>query len=203
MINCELPGEVAKICSLRGIKFVQISTDHYVNNKDTKILETDTVSSTNQYSFTKLSAEKLVLSLNPNAMILRTNFFHFNLSDPQTFLDNLILNCKNNIITHSFSDVWFSPVSTRTLVLYLKKLLEIDFSGLINVSSNEIISKYEFHQQVLNCFGVSNNSHKPISVTKVSLKALRPRNMSLDNSKLIKATKVTMPSIYDMIKEEI
>ena len=203
MINCELPGEVAKICSLRGVKFVQISTDHYVKDKDTKILETDAVSSINQYGFTKLSAEKLVLSLNPNAMILRTNFFHFNLSDPQTFLDNLILNCKNNIITQSFSDVWFSPVSTRTLVLYLKKLLEINFSGLINVSSNEIISKYEFHQQVLNCFGVSNNSHKPISVTKASLKALRPKNMSLDNSKLINATKITMPNIYDMIMEEI
>ena len=203
MINCELPGEVAKICRSRGIKFVQISTDHYVNNKDTKILETDTVSSTNQYSFTKLSAEKLVLSLNPNAMILRTNFFHFNLSNPQTFLDNLIINCKNNIITQSFSDVWFSPVSTRTLVLYLKKLLEINFSGLINVSSNEIITKYEFHKQVLNCFDVSNNSHKPISINKVSLKALRPRNMSLDNSNLIKATKITMPSICDMITEEI
>jgi dTDP-4-dehydrorhamnose reductase len=95
-----------------------------------------------------------------------------------------------------------STITSRTMKI-LKKLLEIDFSGLINVSSNEIISKYEFHQQVLNCFGVSNNSHKPISVTKVSLKALRPKNMSLDNSKLIKATKVTMPSIYDMIKEEI
>lgn len=203
MINCELPGEVAKICRSRGIKFVQISTDHYVNDKKTRISETDTVSSTNQYSFTKLSAEKLVLSQNPNAMILRTNFFHFNLSNPQTFLDNLIINCKNNIITQSFSDVWFSPVSTRTLVLYLKKLLEINFSGLINVSSNEIITKYEFHKQVLNCFDVSNNSHKPISINKVSLKALRPRNMSLDNSNLIKATKITMPSICDMIKEEI
>ena len=203
MINCELPGEVAKICRSRGIKFVQISTDHYVNDKKTRISETDTVSSTNQYSFTKLSAEKLVLSQNPNAMILRTNFFHFNLRNPQTFLDNLIINCKNNIITQSFSDVWFSPVSTRTLVLYLKKLLEINFSGLINVSSNEIITKYEFHQQVLNCFDVSNNSHKPISISKVSLKALRPRNMSLDNSNLIKATKITMPSICDMIKEEI
>ena len=203
MINCELPGEVAKICRSRGIKFVQISTDHYVNDKKTRISETDTVSSTNQYSFTKLSAEKLVLSQNPNAMILRTNFFHFNLSNPQTFLDNLIINCKNNIITQSFSDVWFSPVSTQTLVLYLKKLLEINFSGLINVSSNEIITKYEFHKQVLNCFDVSNNSHKPISINKVSLKALRPRNMSLDNSNLIKATKITMPSICDMIKEEI
>ena len=203
MINCELPGEVAKICRSRGIKFVQISTDHYVNDKKTRISETDTVSSTNQYSFTKLSAEKLVLSQNPNAMTLRTNFFHFNLSNPQTFLDNLIINCKNNIITQSFSDVWFSPVSTRTLVLYLKKLLEINFSGLINVSSNEIITKYEFHKQVLDCFDVSNNSHKPISINKVSLKALRPRNMSLDNSNLIKATKITMPSICDMIKEEI
>ena len=203
IINCKLPVDIAKICNINNVKFVHISTDHYLNITNVKLLETDSIDLINQYSYTKFYAEKMIIKVNQNAIVMRTNFFHFNFKNPRTFLDKLIINSRNKVITQSYGDVWFTPVSTRTLILYLNKLLELNFSGLVNVSSNEVISKYDFHQAVLDCLNINKDSHRPFSVDDIKLRALRPKYMALDNRKLVEITRINTPSIYDMITEEI
>ena len=203
IINCKLPADIAEICKLNNVKFVHISTDHYLNILNTKLLETDEIGLVNQYSYAKYYAEKIIMSINQNAIVIRTNFFHFDLENPTSFLDKLIISSRNRVITQSYNDVWFTPVSTKTLILYLNKLLELNFSGLINISSNEVISKYDFHQTVLDCLKVSKDLHRPFSIDDVKLRALRPKYMALDNKKLEETTRIKTPSIYDMIVEEI
>ena len=203
VINCKLPVNIAEICKVNGIKFVHISTDHYLNLSNVKLLETDAIDLVNQYSYAKLYAEKMVMSMNRNAIVIRTNFFHFNLEYPTSFLDELIISSRNRVITQSYNDVWFTPISTKTLILYLKKLLELNFSGLINVSSNEVISKYDFHETVLDCLKLRKDLHRPFSIDDIKLRALRPKYMALDNRKLEETTRINAPSIYDMIREEI
>ena len=203
ILNCKLPTDIAEICKLNNVKFVHISTDHYLNISNTKLLETGAISLVNQYSYAKYYAEKMIMSINQNAIVIRTNFFHFDLENPASFLDKLIISSRNKVITQSYNDVWFTPISTKTLVLYLNKLLELNFSGLINISSNEVISKYDFHQAVLDCLKVSKDLHRPFSIDNVKLRALRPKYMALDNRKLEETTRIKTPSIYDMIAEEI
>jgi dTDP-4-dehydrorhamnose reductase len=203
IINCKLPVDISEICKVNDVKFVHISTDHYLNTSNVKLLETDIISLVNQYSYAKFYAEKMIMAGNQNAIVIRTNFFHFNLENPISFLDKLIINSRNKVITKSYNDVWFTPISTKTLILYLNKLLELNFSGLINVSSNEVMSKYEFHQTVLNYLSISKDLHMPLSVDDIKLRALRPKYMALNNRKLVEITGINTPSIYDMIREEI
>ena len=203
IINCKSPIDIAEICKVYDVKFIHISTDHYLNISNVKLLETDPIGLVNQYSFTKFYAEKMIMKVNQNAIVIRTNFFHFNSENPTSFLDKLIINSRHKVITQSYNDVWFTPISTKTLILYLTKLLELNFSGLINVSSNEVISKYDFHQTVLDCLNASKDLHRPFSVDDIKLRALRPKYMALDNRKLVEITRINTPSIYDMIREEI
>jgi dTDP-4-dehydrorhamnose reductase len=203
IVNCKLPVNIAEICNISDVKFVHISTDHYLNMTNVKLLETDAIHLVNQYSYTKFYAEKMIMKVNQNSIVIRTNFFHFDFKNPTTFLEKLIINSRNKVITQSYNDVWFTPVSTKTLVLYLNKLLEFNFSGLVNVSSNEVISKYDFHQTVLDCLNISKDSHRPFSIDDIKLRALRPKYMALDNRKLAEITRIRTPSIYDMILEEI
>jgi dTDP-4-dehydrorhamnose reductase len=203
IINCRLPADIAEICNINNIKFVHISTDHYLNLTNVKLLETDSINLINQYSYSKFYAEKMILKVNQNAIVIRTNFFHFDFKNPTSFLDKLVINSGNKVITQSYNDVWFTPVSTKTLISYLCKLLDLNFSGLVNISSNEVISKYDFHQTVLNCLSISNDSHRPFSINDIKLRALRPKYMALDNRKLAEITRINIPSIYDMILEEI
>ena len=203
IINCKFPTDISEICKLNDVKFVHISTDHYLNKSNDKLLETGEVSLVNQYSYAKFYAEKLITTINQNAIVIRTNFFHFDLENPTSFLDKLIISSRNRVITQSYNDVWFTPISTKTLILYLNKLLELNFSGLINISSNEVISKFDFHQTVLDCLKVNKDLHRPFSIDDVKLRALRPKYMALDNKKLEATTRIKTPSIYDMIVEEI
>lgn len=203
IINCKSPVDIAEICKVNDVKFIHISTDHYLNISNVKLLETDTVGLVNQYSYTKFYAEKMIMKVNQKAIVIRTNFFHFNLENPTSFLDKLIISSRHKVITQSYSDVWFTPISTKTLILYLNKLLELNFSGLINISSNEVISKYDFHQTVLDCLNTSKDLHMSFSVDDIKLRALRPKYMALDNRKLVEITRINTPSIYDMIRNEI
>ena len=202
-INCLLPTKFAEVCKNNSIKFVQISTDHYLSLSNNKIKEVDTVWPANQYGFSKLSAEKLILLVNPNSLVVRTNFFHFNIKNPKTFLDKLVWGNSEQKIVNSFSDVIFTPVSTSYLSLCIQRLVDLNYSGVINVSCNEPMSKYEFHEAVLQTLKIDNVFHIPVEVEKSGLAARRAKNMALNNSLLKSLIDNDPPSIYDMITQEL
>ena len=202
-INCSLPVKFAEVCKNNSIKFVQISTDHYLNLSTKKLAEVDRVWPVNQYGFSKLFAEKLVLLVNPNSLIVRTNFFHFNIRNPKTFLDKLVWGNSEQKIVNSFGDVIFTPVSTSYLSLCIQRLVDLNYSGVINISCNEPISKYEFHEAVLRILKINSAFHSPIDVEKLGLAAQRAKYMALDNRVLKSVTNNNPPSIYDMIMQEL
>jgi dTDP-4-dehydrorhamnose reductase len=202
-INCNLAINFAKICALNSVKFVQISTDHYLNNSNTKLSELDEAIPVNQYSFSKYFAEKMISRVNSNALVLRTNFFHFNLRNPQSFLDKLIFGAKLQKSIRSFNDVIFSPVSTTQLINRIFDLIDLNLSGLVNISSNEAMSKYDFHNAVLDSFKIDSSFHSSVSIDVVNLPTLRPKFMALNNSRVCNLTNSTIPSIYDMIDKEV
>ena len=202
-INCSLPVKFAEVCKNNSVKFIQISTDHYLNLSTKKLAEVDKVWPVNQYGFSKLFAEKLILLVNPNSLVVRTNFFHFNIENPKTFLDKLVWDNSEQKIFNSFSDVIFTPVSTSFLSLCIQRLIDLNYSGVINVSCDEPISKYEFHETVLQILNIESTFNIPIYAEKVGLAAQRVKYMALDNSLLKSVTNNNLPSIYDMIIQEL
>lgn len=202
-INCEYALNFSKVCEDKSIKFVQISTDHYFSNTNKRLSEFDIIKPVNQYSFSKYCAEKFLSQNSTKALIIRMNFFHFNSQNPKTFLDKLIFRKDNSINLSSFNDVIFSPISTIEFIKCLFNLVSQNISGLVNVSSNETISKYDFHEAVLKAIGIDSSFHFPTSINLSNLSATRPKFMALDNSRLCGLINSTLPSIYDMIEQEI
>ena len=203
LLNTILPCEVAKICKRFSVKYVHFSTDHYLNRSENKLGELEEIETINQYSESKHLAERMVWKANEQSIIIRANFFHFNFKLPRTFLDNLIVKIKAGTMVQSFKDVYFTPISTTLLIEYMLKLINSDYCGKINIASNEVINKYEFHELILRQLGLDNKLHKSISVSNKSLVASRPRFMALDNSKLIEILGINPPTLYDMINAEI
>ena len=202
-LNCWLPVKIAEECNARSVKYVYISSDHFLNLGGAKLKECDVGVPINQYGFSKLGAEKFIHSENKNSMIIRANFFHFNLYSPKTFLDRLLYSIKEGKIAQSFSDVLFTPISTFQMARYIQDLVEKDFVGVINISSSEVLSKFDFHSAILKELYPQSDSHLPALLDTVGLKAVRPRYMALDNSLLQETLGVKVPSIYDMIQTEL
>jgi len=202
-LNCWLPVILAEECNAKSIKYVYISTDHFLNVSKVKLKESDFGIPINQYGLSKSSAEKFIYSVNKHSMIIRSNFFHFNLESPKTFLDKLIYSIEEGKVFHSISDVLFTPISTFQLAAYIQILVEKDFAGFINISSSEVLSKFDFHSAVLKEMTSLTEFHLPVLLDSVELHAVRPRYMALDNNLLQKTLGVQVPSIYDMISTEL
>jgi len=141
--------------------------------------------------------------VNKHSLIIRSNFFHFNLDSPKTFLDHLINGVKRKKVFYSFSDVFFTPISTIQLATYIEELVDIDVAGVVNIASSEVLSKFDFHNAVLGEMNALSDFHLPVLLDSVELRAQRPRYMALDNSLLERSLGVKVPSIYDMIKTEL
>jgi dTDP-4-dehydrorhamnose reductase len=202
-LNTWNPLQIATICSTRSVKYIHISTDHFLNQSGAKLKENGNVVPINQYGYSKLSSEIFIRLMDSNSMIVRSNFFHFNLKSPRTFLDHLLVGVKKENVFKSFTDVLFTPISTLQLAMYIQQLVEINFAGVINVSGSEVLSKYDFHNSVLNQMNIRSEYHLPVLLDSVELLAQRPRFMALDNSLLERSLGVKVPSIYDMIETEL
>lgn len=202
-LNSWHPLQIAQECSARAVKYVHISTDHFLNLRDIKLKESDKAVAINQYGFAKLSAESFIRDANKHSLIIRSNFFHFNLHSPKTFLDHLIDGIRQKKVFYSFSDVFFTPISTLQLATYIEELVNIDVAGIINIASSEVLSKFDFHNAVLKEMTAPSDFHLPVLLDSVELHAQRPRYMALDNSLLERSLGVKVPSVYDMIKSEL
>ena len=81
------PKKLAQISLETGSKLIHISTDHLYDGTKDIYTEDDLVSPLNVYGKTKAQAENEVLSINPKALIVRTNFYGWGLSYRKSFSD--------------------------------------------------------------------------------------------------------------------
>jgi dTDP-4-dehydrorhamnose reductase len=150
-----------------------------------------------------LNAEKMISTVNPYSLIIRTNFFEININKPRTFLDQMVIKIKSGIEISSFMDVEFSPISINQLIISILELVKIDYSGIVNIGSINSISKFDFHNLVLHALNIYSDLHNAVNIDDLLHLAKRPKNMALDVTKFGRLTGHEIPAICDMINEEI
>jgi dTDP-4-dehydrorhamnose reductase len=121
---------------------------------------------------------------NPNALIIRTNFFGWGTSYRQSFSDFVIDNLrKGNNIT-LFNDVFYTPILIETLVEIVMELYFKKTTGIFNVVGNDRVSKLEFGLELAKVFGLDIDLIKEGSIKDNKDLVKRPKDLSLSNSKV-------------------
>ncbi len=186
-INSHLPGIIAYACNVTNTKLIHISTDHLFDNQNILYTEEDEVSLINIYAKSKYEGELEVLSNCESSIICRTNFFGYGPEHKKSFSEMIEESAKNNQKIVLFEDVFFTPVSGKNLAFYVHTLLENNFSGIFNISSDKKISKFEFGILLCKRLNIPTNSLFPGSIEARSDLVRRPKSMALSNAKLTKA----------------
>jgi dTDP-4-dehydrorhamnose reductase len=181
--NVDIAGNVAQIAKNRNIYLIHISTDHLSDGKKQFTLEDDEPLPINEYARTKLAAEKLVLSLNSNALVLRTNFFCWGHGLRQSNSDWLIHNIRAGKEISLFEDIFFTPILADLLAIFSHKMVKMNAKGIYNLVGEERISKYDFAIKLCRTFGLSENYIKKTHSSSIKLIAPRPSDMSLSAQK--------------------
>ena len=184
-----------------GAYLIQISTDQFYDGK--MLNNEDNLNILNYYAFSKYAGELIASSV--PSVILRTNFFGKSLvSDRQSFSDWTFENLKNKNKFLTFHDVYFNPVSIKTLCLIILEIMVKRPLGIYNVGSRCGLSKAEF---VLNFAKESNikcSSFELVSVTDVDfIRAARPKDMRFSVSKIECLLGYKMPSLKNEIKSVV
>ena len=199
-VNVEYPSIISKVCQELSINLVHISTDHLYDGTEKKCNESNKTNPLNVYAQTKAKGEKKVLSLNPEALVIRTNFFGFGPTYRESFSDYIINNLKSNNNISLFSDVYYTPVLVSELASAIEKLIEKKCNGIYNVVSDERISKLNFGLKIVNEFSLDKSLISSVSIKSRNDLVNRPSEMSLCNDKL-KKEGIFIKSIDDQIKD--
>ena len=193
---------LAEFSRKNNVKLVQISTDHFfTDDENKKHKENSKIKIMNQYAKSKFLSEKNTKK-HKNHIIIRTNFTGFR-GDPkkQTFIEWLLKNFKEKKKVSLFRDFYCSTIDVETLAHIIYDLIDVKFTGLINIGSNDVFSKKQFAKKIIKILGL--NDELIIDGSVKTLKTKRANSLGLNVSKVEKVLKYKMPSMNQVCKNLI
>jgi dTDP-4-dehydrorhamnose reductase len=185
-VNTKLPSNLAISCQSFSIPMLHFSSDHLFSGEEVLADEETETCPLNVYAKTKVEAEKIVLDLYPQALVIRTNFYGWGTSYRQSFSDFVIHNLRlGNDIT-LFKDVFYSPILIETLILASLELVEKNAAGIFNLVGDDRISKYDFGLLIAKKFELNSTLINSGLISDAINLVQRPHDMSLSNQKVSK-----------------
>ncbi|MFZ4712638.1 MAG: SDR family oxidoreductase [Bacteriovoracaceae bacterium] len=204
--NVGITENLAKYSAQYGVKFVHISTDHLVDGTKQLNSESDEVHPLNVYADTKRKAELACLQLNPDALIIRTNFFGKSDAVKGSFTDWIYNELKQKNSVMLAADVYFSPIYAPALVKAAHAAISKSAKGILNIAGKERLSKYDFGIQFAEFFGLDPSLIIRPEVESKKTKVKRPNEMALNLEKFEHLTEVKIDSLktyFKLLKNEL
>lgn len=181
--NVLLAVNMAKVCALFKVPFAHISTDHLYSGSSEFSDESTPVSPVNVYGNTKAEAELRVQEENPDALIIRTNFYGWGTGYRQSFSDFIIHTLRSEKKLELFDDVFYTPILAESLAEATHDLIALKAKGVFNIVGEERLSKFDFGLRLANKLRLNEDLIKAAKISSRPLLVKRPFDMSLSNKK--------------------
>ena len=178
-----LSRNVAAASAAAGARLIHISTDHLFAGTHALSPEDAPPQPLNAYGETKLLAERAVAEADPQALVVRTNFFGWGHRYRRSFSDWIFYALREGRELTMFDDVFVTPILADSLAHVAHRLLERGARGPYNVVGDERISKYELGLRLATVFELPERLVRRGKIAASQLSVKRPPDMSLDNRK--------------------
>ena len=184
-LNVLLAINMAKVCAIFKVPFAHISTDHLFSGHNAFSDEDLPISPINIYGSTKAEAELRVLEENPDALVIRTNFYGWGTSYRQSFSDFIIRTLRAEKELELFDDVFYTPIVAEALAQTTHDLIALKAGGIFNIVGGQRLSKFDFGLKLAKEFDLNKALIKATQISKQSSLVKRPLDMSLSNKKAV------------------
>jgi len=192
--NTQGPVILAEVCKSRHIQFLTFSSDLVFDGQKTEpYTEEDLPNPQNVYGHSKAIAEKKVLQILPEALIIRTSAF-FSGSDRYNFVYFALKSFLQDIPFAAVNDVKITVTYLPDLVHTALDLLIDQASGIWHLTNQGSYTWAELAQLVADIALLKNVQIKDQPISSFQLPAFRPKNSVLQSSKIR-----VMPSIEDAL----
>jgi dTDP-4-dehydrorhamnose reductase len=154
LINQKLPGMWADQARQNGSRFVHFSTDAVFDGSSASLYsEDDATGALSVYGQTKRGGEEAVLSSNPDALVLRTNFFGWSHDRSRGILDFFANGLESGVSMTGFRDYVVSSLYAGHLFELMIEALSAEGSGVYHLVSSSPLSKYDFGVALAHAMG--------------------------------------------------
>jgi len=150
-----------------------------------KYTELDIPNPINHYGYTKLEAEKIVLSSNSKNVVLRPAVI-YGWHKKSRFTNWILTSLKEGKIVDPHIDQYNTPTLVDDLANVIIKIIEKSLSGLFHSTGKTCLNRYEFALKIAEIFKLDKNLIKSVTQNEKPQKAPRPNSTCLDSSKLEK-----------------
>jgi dTDP-4-dehydrorhamnose reductase len=184
-VNVVASAALAGLCNREGT-FLYVSTDSVFDGTKGNYAESDTPNPLNVYAKSKLNGEyEVQKEMGERAIILRTNIYGFHLPLRNSMAEWAYQEWMLGKTISGFTDTIFNAVHTYQLAHVMRKIIENGISHpVINIGSNESISKFEFLERLRQKLNVDKAFLKPALSTVFPSAIKRPKNTSLNTTLL-------------------
>jgi dTDP-4-dehydrorhamnose reductase len=194
-INAHAAGALSNAAARCGTRFVLISTDAVFDGERGNYTETDEPHPTTVYGRTKLMGEQLVAE-NPDALIVRTNFFGWSPSGSRSILEFFVNELSAGRPVRGFTDFTTTSAYAQVLADVIWRLVQGDATGTFHVTSPDALTKHDFGIAVAQAFGLPTDLIAP---STADVHPPRGRDLSLDVAKVQAWLGEALPSQLDGI----
>lgn len=204
-INVEGAFRLASLAAHIGARFIHVSTDMVFDGTSSPYRSTDIPNPLSEYGRQKLDAEKKVLSVSDeNLVVLRVTLLNGNSPSGQRSQHEKILNAlASNMPVTLFEDEIRQPCSSENLADVIVELLERpNLNGLFHWAGCEEISRYDLGVRILERFGIDPGK---IICGKIKdlfpVEDMRPTHLSFNLEPLASKIRTQPSSIEEQLSE--
>lgn len=185
-LHCGVTAHLSSFNALRS-RFIYISTDSVFSGEKGSYDESDIPAPRNFYAQSKYKGELMAQENNPQALIIRTNIYGFKHPPGNSLVEWALEKFKKDETVSGFKDIFFNPLYTKQLARIIASfIINKEVAGIIHAGSSRCISKYFFLRKLAQTFKYSPELVTESSSWQINFRTPRPRNTSLDITKLQK-----------------
>jgi dTDP-4-dehydrorhamnose reductase len=199
-VNVEMSHHLAVAARRVRAGIIYISTDSVFDGETGQYSEKDAPKPLNMYARSKLAGEIAVQKELEHSLIIRTNIYGWNMQDKLSLAEWILSQLEAGQHINAFCDVIFTPILVNDLCEVIFNMLEHGLSGLYHVAGADPCSKYEFAMHLTDIFGLDHRLVQPVSIASSHLQAPRPKNTSLQTTKVCRALGSLMPDVRSGLK---
>jgi len=201
-INVRVTKNLADLCKEAGAKLVFCSTDSVFDGIQGNYSEQDERRAINFYAETKIKAEKIVLDAAPTNAVARLALVMGMpvIGAGNSFLDNTLKKWDNGEAVKFPENEIRTPVDVVTLGAALVELAGNDFGGIIHLSGNTCLNRYQMALQIAESTGHPASLVIATDSNKMEGRAPRANDVSLNNALARKILKTPMLSLEEGLK---
>ena len=197
LVNVRGTEIIAGACREIGSKIVYISTDSVFDGFKGFYNESDKTAPLNVYAKSKLSGEQVVAKQAGYFLILRTNIYGWNAQAKTSLAEWILDSVSNGKRIPGFEDIIFAPLLVNDLALLIDKMIGRGLGGLYHVNAANKCSKLEFAKMICKLFSKDEALVYAGKSDEINFKARRPKDTSLDISKIKQDLGENMPGVLD------